>query len=101
MMKQSIFCPAKINLHLEVMDKRADGYHDIDTVMQSVTLSDDITIESGHDRLEVRCSESWLDGEDNLAYKAAKLFSETTGININHKIYIEKRIPIGGGLAGG
>jgi len=96
-----ITAPAKINLFLDVIGVLQSGYHEIDTVMQSVTLCDDITIESGHDRLEVRCSESWLDGEDNLAYKAAKLFSETTGINVNHKIYIEKRIPIGGGLAGG
>ncbi len=111
-MKQSIFCPAKINLHLEVMDKRADGYHDIDTVMQSVTLFDKVSVsvekvENGG-KITVSCDvESVPQGErseKNIVYKAALVYLENAGLDPDKYdigIDIEKQIPVCAGLAGG
>lgn len=91
---------AKINLALSVTGKRADGYHEIDTVMQSVTLNDNVTVEKRR-RISVECSNSKLSGEENIAYRAAELFFEKTGIKSGAGIYIEKRIPQAAGLGGG
>ena len=91
---------AKINLSLYISGKREDGYHKIDTVMQSVSLFDRITIKKS-DRLALNCSKPHLSGEDNLGFKAAKLFFEETGISKGAEIYIEKNIPEAGGVGGG
>jgi len=111
-MKQSIFCPAKINLHLEVMDKRADGYHDIDTVMQSVTLFDKVSVsvecvQSGG-TVTVACDDPSVpqgkSSEKNIVYKAALLYLEKAGLDPDKydiTIDIEKQIPVLAGLAGG
>ena len=99
-------CPAKVNLNLKVISKRPDGFHNIESVMQTIDLYDYLTI-----RKEVsKNREIILSGnsneipynEKNLVYKAAKLFFDTTGIN-NQKIsiHIEKNIPVAAGLAGG
>lgn len=92
---------AKVNLALSVTGKRADGYHEIDTVMQSVTLNDTVTIRKDK-KLTVVCSDSELNGGENIACRAAKLFFENSGLkNRGAKIYIEKRIPKAAGLGGG
>lgn len=88
---------AKINLALSVIGKRPDGYHELDTVMQSVDLSDTVYIE--------RAAEIKIDGTPfaqgkSIEYKAAKLFSETVGTGGAY-IRTEKRIPIAAGLGGG
>ena len=75
--KLKLKCNAKINLSLYISGKREDGYHEIDTVMQSVSLADRITIKK-RDSLSLDCSKPHLSGEDNLWYKAAKLFFEET-----------------------
>ncbi len=96
-----IIAPAKINLWLEIKNRRPDGYHDIESVMQTVTLHDTLTIRKA-EKLSLSCSEPSLDcGEANLCCKAARLFFETTGIKGGAEIHIEKRIPVAGGLAGG
>lgn len=95
---------AKLNLTLEVLGKRLDGYHDIRSVMQAISLRDDI-------RLELDTGEGWHlfcddpeipTDETNLAWKAAKLFFDTTGHDPNGlNIHITKRIPAQAGLGGG
>ena len=95
---------AKINLTLDVLDKRADGYHDIKSIMQTISIRDDIEIDvdTGKD-WELTCDKSDVPfDESNLAWKAAKVFYEqtklkTTGISIR----ITKRIPMQAGLGGG
>ena len=103
-----MLCPAKINLFLEVVAKRTDGYHEIDTVMHSVDLTDTVTVEvsengTNENRVSLTCTEKSLPtDEKNIAYKAALRFAaeyNITGYDI--KIDIEKRIPLAAGLAGG
>ena len=96
----SIKACAKLNLFLDITGKRADGYHTLSSIMQSVDLFDYVRISKGED-LSVRCSRSELDGENNIAYKAAALFFESSGVSPGADIYIEKRIPMDAGLAGG
>lgn len=93
----------KINLGLDVIRKRSDGYHDLDMVMQMVDVYDDVTLT----RLEgteivVRTDTAVLsNGKDNLAYMAAKMLMDEFGIVQGLEITIRKRIPIAGGMAGG
>ena len=91
---------AKINLFLEVCEKREDNYHNIDSVMQSVSLCDIITV-TENDAIVLSNNAGLPNTSDNLAYKAAKLFFEYTNINKGVNIHIEKNIPISAGLAGG
>ena len=100
-----VSCPAKINLTLEVVNKRDDGFHNIKSIMQTVSLYDYLTIEAK----KAETTEITLSGtsdeipynEKNLVYKAAKLFLEESGISAKINIFIEKNIPIAAGLAGG
>ena len=94
---------AKLNLTLDVLGRRADGYHDLRMVMQSVDLRDDLTLELGEgDRVAVRTDLSFLPDDDrNLAAKAARCFLAATGRTLNLSIDIHKRIPVCAGMAGG
>ena len=94
-------CYAKVNLILRVVRKRPDGYHDIDSLMQTVDLADTVTLRWGGPGLTVGCSEASLGGESNLAWKAAKRFFEATGIEGRVDIFVSKRIPVAAGLGGG
>lgn len=98
--KISLKACAKLNLFLDIEGKRNDGYHLIKSVMQSIDIFDRISVEK-NTLLSVECSESCINGENNLAYKAAKLFFDETGITGGAKIHIEKRIPMQAGMAGG
>ncbi len=91
---------AKINLFLEVCEKRPDSYHNIDSIMQSVTLCDIVTVKKTNDII-LSNTANLPNDSSNLAYKAAKLFFEYTGIKSGAEIHIEKNIPISAGLAGG
>lgn len=93
----------KINLGLDVLGKRDDGYHDLDMVMQSVDLCDKITItKNDSDEITVKSNTGKIpNDESNLAYKAAKLIIDEFKINKGVEIEIEKNIPISGGMAGG
>ena len=99
---------AKINLTLDVTGKREDGYHLVKMVMQSVDLHDDVrvTIVRGEKKsrgIVLSCSMPFLPTDSsNLAYRAAELFYKETGVPLETcEIFIEKRIPIAAGLAGG
>lgn len=91
---------AKINLFLEVCEKRPDSYHNIDSVMQSVTLCDIVTVKKANS-ITLSNTANLPNDSSNLAYKAAMIFFEYTGINSGADIHIEKHIPISAGLAGG
>lgn len=91
---------AKINLTLDIIGKRADGYHLIDSVMQSVSLADEITVEKA-DEITVECGKSEICGDNNIAYKAAQSFFYHTSLSGGAKIAIEKQIPLAAGLGGG
>ena len=98
-----IQCPAKINLTLKVLNKRQDGFHNIESVMQTISLYDYLTINvEPAEETEIILSGNSSEipyNEKNLVYKAAKLFPQPSPHKI--KIYIEKNIPIAAGLAGG
>lgn len=97
MEKIKITACAKINLSLSVLGKREDGYHELDTVMQSVDLSDTVYIEKCRGII-TDCKS--ISAEENIAARAARLFCEKTGAE-GCKIKIEKRIPAAAGLGGG
>ena len=95
---------AKINLVLNIGDLRPDGYHDIQTIMQSLELHDDVTVEqTGGTGITVTASVDTIPtDESNLAAKAVKAFAAKTGIPADGlSIHIEKRIPVAAGLGGG
>lgn len=91
---------AKLNLFLDITGKCENGYHLLKSVMQSVDIFDRVSVKKSSE-ISVKCSESALDGENNLAHKAAALFFGQTGIAGRAEIYIEKRIPMQAGMAGG
>ena len=91
---------AKLNLAFEVLGKRADGYHEVKTVMQTVGLSDLLTIEHWP-TLRVECDSPELSGEANLVWKAADALARSRGIQPRANIRVQKRIPIAMGLGGG
>lgn len=91
---------AKLNLTFEVLGKRADGYHEVKTVMQTIGLSDQITFEPWP-TLQVDCDSRELLGEANLVWKAAQGLARQRGIQPRARIRIQKRIPVAMGLGGG
>ncbi|MFN3531071.1 MAG: 4-(cytidine 5'-diphospho)-2-C-methyl-D-erythritol kinase [Candidatus Brocadia sp.] len=100
--KIKIAAPAKINLFLEILGKRPDGYHEIETVMQQVSLCDYIYMENHNKDIKFTCSNPGLSvDEDNLVLKAVRLFQKESKVSRGVKIHLEKRIPIGAGLGGG
>ena len=94
---------AKINLFLKILGRREDGYHDISTIMQRISLADEvkITVAPGEKRITVRCSDKSLENEQNTAYRAAELFLERAKIPARVELEIEKKIPARAGLGGG
>jgi len=90
--------PAKLNLFLHVLDKRPDGYHELQTVFRLIDRSDRIAIASRDDG-ELRFSGAF--GEENLCLRAARLLKQHTGATLGADITLEKHLPIGGGLGSG
>lgn len=93
------FAYAKINLALAITGRRADGYHELQSVMQSISLYDVIRVRRRGDGITCRCGE--LSGPFNLAYRAAEKFVLRLGKTAGIEIEIEKKIPLEAGLAGG
>lgn len=92
---------AKINFYLDVLPRRADGFHNIETIFQTVSLHDELTVRPAS-HLELTCSVDGLDcGESNLVMRAAHALQSATGRNAGATMHLEKRIPIAAGLAGG
>ena len=93
---------AKINLYLDVINKRPDGYHNVKMIMQQIGLYDEVYIKKEDKGITLETNVSFLPtGEDNIAFKAAKLILERYEINQGVYIHINKRIPIAAGMAGG
>ncbi len=93
---------AKVNLTLAVGEKRLDGYHEVVSVMQRVSLHDTLTAEQTREGITLTCSDPALpSGEENLAHRAASLFFRETGIAGGAALTLEKRIPSQAGLGGG
>lgn len=92
---------AKLNLCLDVIGTRQDGYHLLESVMQSVSLSDLVIISRQKRGIEVKCHKLDIPQEKNIAYKAAKIFFEETGIEKGARIKISKKIPDKAGMGGG
>jgi len=94
--------PAKINLHLEVLGKRPDGYHELETLMVAIDRYDDLVFEERPDGAELACDQPGLSmGDDNLVTKALELVRRETGLSTGISIALTKRIPMAAGLAGG
>ncbi|MEP7067569.1 MAG: 4-(cytidine 5'-diphospho)-2-C-methyl-D-erythritol kinase [Gemmatimonadota bacterium] len=93
---------AKLNLGLRILARERGGYHEIETLFARIALADTVTVRPRDEErsLEVRGLESGPELE-NLAYRAAAAFSESTGWPQGFEIHIDKRIPVGGGLGGG
>ena len=92
---------AKVNLALEVLGKRADGYHEIATVLQAVDLFDRIAVETA-DSLSLHTDDPDLPtDEGNLVMRAARLLQKAAGIETGARIRLQKRIPVAAGLGGG
>ncbi|MBQ7792483.1 MAG: 4-(cytidine 5'-diphospho)-2-C-methyl-D-erythritol kinase, partial [Clostridia bacterium] len=92
---------AKINLTLDVLGKREDGYHDLRMIMMEIPLSDIVTLEK-FDEIRVSTNLKFLpNNQKNIAFQAAEQFFAATGISGGVKIQIEKKIPVSAGLAGG
>lgn len=106
MKKIKVQCPAKINITLKITGKREDGFHDIESIMQTINLFDYLTIcaePAAASEINLSGNSSEIPyNEKNLVYKAALLFMEKTKLS-PYKIsfYIEKNIPVAAGLAGG
>jgi len=93
---------AKINWTLDVLFKRDDGFHELRTIYQTVSLHDTLTITETDGSIEILCEDSRVPcDETNLAFKAASLLREAAGTSRGARIEIEKRIPVAAGLGGG
>jgi len=99
----SVLSPAKINILLKVLGKRADGYHELYTLMEPISLFDKISIEANEgESISIECAQSEVPSDNsNLAGRAAELFLEKTGLTKALAIKIDKSIPVGAGLGGG
>ncbi|MFW6028677.1 MAG: 4-(cytidine 5'-diphospho)-2-C-methyl-D-erythritol kinase [Halanaerobiales bacterium] len=102
MNKIKLKAPAKINLSLSINGLREDGFHELEMIMQAVSLYDYITLEKIEKGIEIHCDDKRIPIDyNNLAYQAAELIINKYSINRGIKIIIEKNIPLAAGLAGG
>src|SRR5690348_13866262 len=94
--------PCKVNLLLNILGRRADGFHELETVLHPVRVYDHLTLARGGHRIELSCSNVNLpaDGQ-NLVHRAATAFLTAAKINEGVKIHLEKKIPLAAGLGGG
>ncbi len=97
-----VFAPAKINLSLKILRRRADGFHEIETLAAPISLRDEIVIHKRRSGIAFACDDASVPaGADNLAVRAAVLFFESTKIEPAVSIHLTKKIPHGAGLGGG
>ena len=94
--------PAKVNLFLEVLGKRKDGYHNVETILETVDLFDSLVLKEIEKGIEIKSNLPELPlGKENLVYQAAALLEKRLGIEKGIQITINKRIPLASGLGGG
>lgn len=93
---------AKINWTLEILGKRPDGYHEVRTLLQTISIADELTFELAEQGISISCDHPEVPcDETNLVYRAAKLLSDFTGAGLGARIRIAKRLPVAAGLGGG
>jgi 4-diphosphocytidyl-2-C-methyl-D-erythritol kinase len=97
----TVLAPAKINLVLEVIGKRDDGYHEISSLMHTINMYDTLSFELDESVIYFECTDLNLQTADNLIIRAAKSLLKVSGYKTGAKIYLEKRIPLSSGLGGG
>lgn len=101
----SIRAYAKINLYLDVVSKLNNGFHGIESVMQTVSLADEVTVsarDAQSTEIKVICDSHFApDGEENIAYRAAKIYLDRAGVNASVVVKIRKNIPSPAGMGGG
>ena len=94
--------PCKVNLILNILGKRADGFHELETVMQPVNLCDEMTFERAGASLQLTCSNPELPTDSkNLVHRAATSFLAAAKISDGLKIHLQKNLPLAGGIGGG
>jgi len=97
----SVFAPAKINLRLDILGKRPDGYHELQSIMVGTTFGDTLSATPA-DTLSIKSTDPDLPtDETNLVIRAAHLFQEKIGKAVNVRFLLRKRIPLSAGLGGG
>jgi 4-diphosphocytidyl-2-C-methyl-D-erythritol kinase len=101
-MQVELNSPCKVNLILNILGKRPDGFHELETVMQPVPIFDRLSFEKGGSDVALTCNNPELPTDSgNLVFRAAELFRETAKIKDGVRIHLEKRIPLAAGLGGG
>jgi 4-diphosphocytidyl-2-C-methyl-D-erythritol kinase len=94
--------PCKVNLLLNILGKRPDGFHELETVLQPVNLCDRLTFERCRGEIELACNDTTLPADSrNLVHRAATAFLQTAKISDGVRIHLEKKIPLAAGLGGG
>ena len=94
--------PCKVNLILNILGKRADGFHELETVMQPVNICDEMTFERAGASLQLTCSNPELPCDSkNLVHRAATSFLTAAKISDGVKIHLQKNLPLAGGIGGG
>ncbi|MBU4312347.1 MAG: 4-(cytidine 5'-diphospho)-2-C-methyl-D-erythritol kinase [Candidatus Omnitrophica bacterium] len=98
-----VYAPAKLNLYLDVLEKRRDGYHTIETLFEKIDLKDEILIKEKASGVEVRVEplNSCSSGKQNIAYKAIQTLFEARNVKIGLDVVIKKKVPVSAGLGGG
>ena len=96
-----LLAPAKVNLTFEVLGRRADGYHEVRTILQSLSLADELTFEVSDDLSLTVDPADAAPIEDNLVMAAARLLQREAGVSVGAALHLTKRIPTAGGLGGG
>lgn len=93
---------AKLNWTIDVLSRREDGYHEVDMLMSSINVFDTLTLTLGGERVDVICEYPFApSGDANIASETAKMFLREIGKACGVHIHIQKRIPVGAGMAGG
>lgn len=102
-MQRIVKAPAKINLTLDVIGKRADEYHEVEMIMTTIDLADRVILtELEEDVIKIEATNGFVpNNEQNIAYVAAKILKEKFAIKKGISIFIDKKIPVSAGLAGG
>ncbi len=97
-----VFAPCKLNLYLDVLGKRPDGFHNIETIFEKIDLKDELIIKEKGKGLKVRATPSSCgQGKDNIVHKAVEALFKEAGVALNLDIEIKKCIPVSAGLGGG
>src|SRR5205807_1515572 len=94
--------PCKVNLLLNILGRRPDGFHELETLMHPVPLYDELNFARVPHGIQLTCNDASLPTDSrNLVYRAAAMFLEKTGITEGVKLHLEKRVPVAAGLGGG